>query len=191
MAGHIPHQASEHCKLYCLIDCVRDINDLCVIYRMQEESLKVKVTGPLVCQQSQSKKALDATNRLSNIQSTWSKISEHFSFLVMVICMETRKMAIKIDMCPEPAFPKTERPSSVMEPYRKGLRLVKFLGLPMKIKLSADGNITFEDHLRLVKCSCASGNTNYLVLAIDCKPSPPPLGKTLYWTTKDHTISSV
>ena len=56
MAGHIPHQAPQHCKLYCLIDCVRDINDLCVIYRMQEESPKVKVTGPLVCKQSQSQK---------------------------------------------------------------------------------------------------------------------------------------
>ena len=85
-------------------------------------------------------------------------------------------MAIKIDMCPESDSPKTERPSSVMEPYRKGLRLVKFLGLPMKIKLSADGNITFEDHLWLVKCSCASGNTNWLnrLEAVSC-----PIGENM------------
>ena len=62
MAGHIPHQAPLHCKLYCLIDCVRDINDLCVIYRMQEESLKVKVTGQalLFANSLKARRALDA-----------------------------------------------------------------------------------------------------------------------------------
>ena len=83
--------------------------------------------------------------------------------------LETRKMAIKIDMCPESDSPPTERPSSIMEPYRKGLRLVKFLGLPLKMQIT-DGSVCFEDYLRLVKCGSVTGNAdcaNSYVVGID------------------------
>ena len=45
-----------------------------------------------------------------------------------------------------------------MEPYLKGLRLLKLLGLPLKTRYAEDGSIEFEDHLRLVKGGSATGN---------------------------------
>ena len=44
-----------------------------------------------------------------------------------------------------------------MEPYLEGMRLVKLLGLPLKTRLTEDGSIKFEDHLRLVKGGFATG----------------------------------
>ena len=41
---------------------------------------------------------------------------------------------------------------SVMRPYCKGLRLVKWAGLPLKFTDAEDTAITFRDHLRWVKC---------------------------------------
>ena len=60
-------------------------------------------------------------------------------------------------MCSDTESKPSEKPSTIMEPYSKGLRFIKLLGLPMKMKLSKDGNLIFEDHLRLLKCGCASG----------------------------------
>lgn len=80
--------------------------------------------------------------------------------LLQIELLLTRPMAIKIEMCPESDSPPTERPSSVMEPYRKGLRLVKFLGLPVKIQIT-DKGVCFEDYLRLVKGGFATGNADF------------------------------
>ena len=67
-------------------------------------------------------------------------------------------MAIKIDVCPESGHPLTKSQISIMEPYLKGLRLLKLLGLPLKTRYAEDGSIEFEDHLRLVKGGSATGN---------------------------------
>ena len=41
---------------------------------------------------------------------------------------------------------------SIMRPYCKGLRLVKWAGLPLKFTDTENASIHFEDHLRWVKC---------------------------------------
>ena len=42
-------------------------------------------------------------------------------------------------------------------PYCKGLRLFKLLGLPLKIDLTDEHVVKFEDRLRFVKCGLEIG----------------------------------
>ena len=80
-------------------------------------------------------------------------------FTYLFLRRPNKNMGVKIEMTSESNSQPSEKLSTIMEPYRKGLRFIKLLGLPMKMKLSKDGNLIFEDHLRLLKCGCASGNT--------------------------------
>ena len=45
-----------------------------------------------------------------------------------------------------------------MEPYLKGMHLLKLVGLPLKATLAEDGSIVFEEHGRLLKGGLAAGN---------------------------------
>ena len=50
-------------------------------------------------------------------------------------------------------YPSTSKAStSAMKPYIEGLRILKILGLPLKICEQDDGSIVFKDNLRWVKC---------------------------------------
>ena len=64
----------------------------------------------------------------------------------------------------KPTKPKTN--SSVMDPYCKGLRYLKIVGLPIKISNADDGvTATFEDHGRRRKCVINAGE----ILAIQTR----------------------
>ena len=58
---------------------------------------------------------------------------------------------------PDPEAIPGGKMQSVMRPYCKGLRLVKWAGLPLKITYTEDSAITFRDHLRWVKCVIVFG----------------------------------
>ena len=49
---------------------------------------------------------------------------------------------------------------SHFQPYCKGLRLSKLLGLPLKIDLTHEKEVKFEDRLRFVKCGLEIGKNS-------------------------------
>ena len=57
-----------------------------------------------------------------------------------------------------PSRPLPQRSLTIMEPYLKGMRLLKLVGLPLKATLAEDGSIVFEEHGRLLKGGLAAGN---------------------------------
>ena len=71
-------------------------------------------------------------------------------------------MAVKIEVCPESGHPLTKKHVSIMEPYLKGMPLLKILALPLKTRLAEDGSVVFEDHLRLIKSGFSTGNHHLL-----------------------------
>ena len=48
--------------------------------------------------------------------------------------------------------------TSVMEPYVKGMRHLKVVGLPVRISVNEGGVITFSDRFRRTKCGVKVGN---------------------------------
>ena len=57
-----------------------------------------------------------------------------------------------------PSGPQQKRSHTIMEPYLRGMRLMKLVGLPLKATLAEDGSVVFEEHGRLVKGGFAAGN---------------------------------
>ena len=51
-----------------------------------------------------------------------------------------------------------EDKASVMEPYVRGMRYLKIVGLPVKISVKEGGVVTFSDRLRRTKCGIKVGN---------------------------------
>ena len=47
--------------------------------------------------------------------------------------------------------------TSVMEPYVKGMRHLKVVGLPVRISVKEGGIITFSDRFRRTKCGVKVG----------------------------------
>ena len=47
------------------------------------------------------------------------------------------------------------------DPYIKGLRIFKALGLPLKITVTEGNKIVFEDHLRFLKFGCIIGKIRF------------------------------
>ena len=82
-------------------------------------------------------------------------------------------MAVKIEVCPESGHPITKRSILIMEPYMKGMPLLKMLALPLKTRLAEDGSIVFEDHLRLIKSGFATGNHHLLPTSEISNNTPP------------------
>ena len=74
-------------------------------------------------------------------------------------------LAMKVHDVPSDPLP--QRSLTIMEPYLKGMRLMKLLGLPMKATLAEDGSIVFEEHRRLLIGGIAAGNIS-LVNLTDC-----------------------
>ena len=58
-----------------------------------------------------------------------------------------------------PSGPLPQRSLTIMEPYLKGMRLMKLLGLPLKTTLAEDGSIVFEEHGRLLMGGLTAGNS--------------------------------
>ena len=50
-----------------------------------------------------------------------------------------------------------EDKASVMGPYVKGMRLLKIVGLPLRIAIKDGGVVTFEDWFRRTKCGIKVG----------------------------------
>ena len=48
--------------------------------------------------------------------------------------------------------------ASVMEPYVKGMRHLKVVGLPVRISVKDGGVVTFSDRFRRTKCGVKVGN---------------------------------
>ena len=53
----------------------------------------------------------------------------------------------------------SEDKASVMEPYVRGMRYLKIIGLPVKISVKEGGVVTFSDRLRRTKCGIKVGNS--------------------------------
>ena len=51
--------------------------------------------------------------------------------------------------------------TSVMEPYVKGMRHLKVVGLPVRISVKEGGIITFSDRFRRTKCGVKVGKVNF------------------------------
>ena len=56
--------------------------------------------------------------------------------------------------------PYTTTSHHLWDPYVKGLRIFKALGLPLKITVT-EGHIVFEDHLRFLKFGVIMGKTKF------------------------------
>ena len=52
----------------------------------------------------------------------------------------------------------TKDKASVMEPYVKGMRHLKVVGLPVRISVKDGGVVTFSDRFRRTKCGVKVGN---------------------------------
>ena len=53
-----------------------------------------------------------------------------------------------------------ENKASVMEPYVRGMRHLKLIGLPVRISVKDGGVVTFSDRFRRTKCGIKVGNYN-------------------------------
>ena len=57
-----------------------------------------------------------------------------------------------------PSGPLPPKSLTIMEPFLKGMRLMKLVGLPLKTAWAEDGSIVFEEHRRLLMGGLAAGN---------------------------------
>lgn len=51
-----------------------------------------------------------------------------------------------------------DKASSVMDPYVRGMRYLKVIGLPVRISVKDRGVVTFSDRFRRTKCGIKVGN---------------------------------
>ena len=49
----------------------------------------------------------------------------------------------------------------IWDPYVKGLRIFKVLGLPLKITVTEGNKIVFDDHLRILKFGAIMGKIRF------------------------------
>ena len=57
-------------------------------------------------------------------------------------------------------------PRRQWDPFIKGFKVFKALGLPLKIKVTEGNKIVFEDHLRLLKFGFIIGNLNISLIPV-------------------------